>query len=160
MIVFKTKCTDSRERKFQVTFSHKDKTCTCEIWELTGYPTNELEYKYPRSIVKCCQSKKHPETISKLLLARATAKCAEGDNYVYAYGRALSLKRALRVLIDRFYDSTSVEYVIKDIIPYAFDNGMFKKFMHELRVQCPNGYKAAEELQHKKGYNINEEWHT
>lgn len=160
MFVFTTKCTDSREHKFQVTFTHKNKTCICEIWEMTGYPTNELEYKFPNSIVKGCPTKKHPETISKLLLARTVAVCADTDNYVYAYGRALALKRALRVLIDRFYDSTSVEYVIKEPIPYAFDNGMFKKFMHELNVNCPHGFKEAEKLQHKKGYNLNEEWHS
>lgn len=159
-MIFTTKCTDGKDRKFQIFFTHKNKECTCEIWEMTGLATNELEYKYPNSTVRGCPSQKHPDTISKLLLAKATAKCSDSDNYVYAYGRALSLKRALRVLIDRFYDSTSVEYVIKDTIPYSFDNGMFKKFMHQLRIQCPQGYEAADKLQQTPGYNLNEEWHS
>ena len=159
-MIFTTKCTDGKDRKFQVFFTHKNKTCTCEIWEMTGLATNELEYKYPNSTVRGCPSPKHPETVSKLLLAKAVAVCENTDNYVYAYGRALALKRALRVLIDRFYDSTSIEYVIKDQIPYAFDNGMFKRFMHQLNVQCPQGITEAKRLQTTPGYNLNEEWHS
>ena len=41
-MIFTTKCTDGKDRKFQVFFTHKDKTCTCEIWEMTGLATNEL----------------------------------------------------------------------------------------------------------------------
>ena len=158
-MIFTTKCSDGKDRKFQVFFAHKNKTCTCEIWEMTGFSTNELEHKYPNSIVRGCPSQKHPDTVSKLLLSKAIAVCAETDNYVYAYGRALALKRALRGLTDRFYDSNSVEYVIKDPIPYTFDNTMFRKFMHELRVQCPQGLKEAKRLQTQYGYN-HIEWHN
>ena len=145
--------------KFQVMFFHKNKECKCEIWVMSNLPTNELEYLHQNSKVRSCVSKKHPDTISKLLLAKTSAKCAESDNYIYAYGRALSLKRALRVLIDNSsFDTTSVEYYEKDPIPFKFDNEAFKKFMHELKVQCPHGVEAAEKLQHTKGYNLNEEW--
>ena len=36
-MIFTTKCTDGKDRKFQVFFTHKNKTCTCEIWEMTGH---------------------------------------------------------------------------------------------------------------------------
>lgn len=140
--------------KFQVMFFHKNKECKCEIWLMSNLPTNELEYVHQNSKVRGCESKKHPDTISKLLLAKTVAKCADEDNYIYAYGRALSLKRALRVLIDESYNTTSVEHVDRII---KFNNDMFKTFMHELKVQCPHGVEAAEKLQSLKGYNLNED---
>lgn len=140
--------------KYQVMFFHKNKECKCEIWLMSDLATNELEYKHQNGKVRGCESPKHPGTHSKILLAKANAKCAESDNYIYAYGRALSLKRALRVLIDESYNTTSVEYVDRIV---QFDNKMFKRFMHELRVQCPHGVEAAQKLQSLKGYNINEE---
>jgi hypothetical protein len=63
----------------------------------------------------------------------------------------------LRVLIDESYNTTSVEHVDRIV---KFDNKMFKKFMHELRIQCPHGVEAAQKLQHTKGYNLNEEWES
>lgn len=155
---FTINCSDGVNRKFQVTFCHANKACTCEIWWLTDVPTNELEYNFPNSKVKGCASHKHPETKSKLLLSRAIAQCAKTDNYVYAYGRALSLKRALRVLIDKFYNSDKVLELVNDELPFKFDNALFKAFMHELHVQCPHGYEVAQKLQKKADYNINEHW--
>ena len=90
-MIFTTKCTDGKDRKFQVFFTHKNKTCTCEIWEMTGLATNELEYLYPNSTVRGCPSSKHPETVSKLLLAKAVAVCANEDNYVIEFQRARKL---------------------------------------------------------------------
>ena len=51
------------------------------------------------------------------------------------------------------------DYIIGRVID-VFDNGMFKKFMHQLNVQCPQGITEAKRLQTKPGYNLNEEWHS
>jgi hypothetical protein len=79
-----------------------------------------------------------------LLLARTTAKCAEGDNYVYAYGRALSLKRALIGMMN-VNESDKLEFEV--------DNGVMRQFFHELKKQCSHGVELAKYLEKLGDYN-------
>lgn len=133
------------ERKFHVAFCHKDRKCKCEIWMLSGLPTNELEYQYQHSLVRGCVNEKHPETNSRVLVGKGIAECAKEDNYVKAYGRFLSLKRALIGMKDGKVD---------DKLGFEVDNGVIRQFFHELKKQCSHGVELAKYLEKLGDYNV------
>lgn len=155
---------ETSQAKFLVNFYHTkpkkghSRKCICSIYICSSDDAETVSVAWPYNQVTRCDSPKHPETKSKMLLVEAYAQCETTDNYSKAYGRLLSMKRALRACMYSKYINNTVSYLCPDN-PFRITNDTFKAFTHQLNDECGSGKELAIKLQQTEGYNLAEETH-
>jgi hypothetical protein len=112
-----------------VTKRHR-RTGICSIFYLTDSNDYEDAVKFASKI--CGEKNKIYVTESKLI-------CSEHDNYVKAYARNVTLKKALQNIM-QLQSHNCLDW------NFEFDNDTFKSFMTALAIQHPHGTDAAMKL--------------
>lgn len=133
---------------FLVAFQHdyptknKPRKCQCDIWYCSTLTAYALKQSYPNNKVIPCQSKTHPEIRSRMLLCSSYSVCSKEDQYVKAFGRFMSMTRALRYLSTECYLYENIDDVSM-IQPFLFKDKNIKTFIRYLSEECFHGKQTA-----------------
>lgn len=121
----------------QVSKRHR-RTGLCTIYYLTDSNDYVDAEKFASRI---CGEK------NKIFVTDARLVCSEHDNYVKAYARNVTLKNALKNILDmQAHQELDWEF--------SFDNETFKSFMTTLNKQHPHGIETAMKLLKNSDYRM------
>lgn len=120
----------------QVTKKHR-RTGMCSIYYLTNKEYADGEMFASR----ICGEK------FKYFIASSRLQCSEHDNYVKAFARNMTLKKALKEII-AMQESGEIDWDFK------FDNDTFKSFITTLNTQHPHGMETAKKLLQNSNYRV------
>ena len=115
---------------------HHRRTGLCTIF----YLTDKVDYENGEDFASriCGEKKKYFVTNAKLV-------CSEKDNYVKAYARNVTMKKAIKNIMD-MQSNGDLTWDFK------FDNETFKSFITTLNKQHPHGNATAMKLLQDSSY--------